>query len=169
MSNALATIDLIQDNVNMVSKAGKAYTCMVLTYTINGEQKEKKILDKYLRDHVKNNLRAGDLVRLGFGRTDTGFMNLAEITKVNPDEVAESMVEMSEPTPTKTSMQRRVETQFNNTDREIGMQVGNALTNASTLLAAGKMPEGMPLMEVAEHVLRIGNALKQKLMNGEFD
>lgn len=52
------------------------------------------------------------------------------------------------------------------TDNSIGMQVGNALTNASTLLASGAMKG--TLESVAVEVLKLGESLKARLTAGEF-
>lgn len=51
-------------------------------------------------------------------------------------------------------------------DNSIGMQVGNALTNAATLIAAGARKGD--LESVAEDVLRVGERLKAKLVAGDY-
>ncbi len=50
-------------------------------------------------------------------------------------------------------------------DNSIGMQVGNALTNAATLIAGGAKGT---LEEVAESVLFLGERLKARLVAGDF-
>lgn len=51
-------------------------------------------------------------------------------------------------------------------DKDIGMQVGNALTNACTILGMGASLEQVE--KTAESIIAIGNRLKNKLKSGEI-
>lgn len=159
MSNVLATITLIESQVNEVSKkTGRSYSFTNFHYNVGGVVQVKKILDRELRDIICNTFKQGDLVRLEISNVN-GFDNIVSIQK------AEGEV----PPPVATATAAPKASVHGSQDREIGMQVGNSLTNATTLLAHGHFPEGTTLEEAAVHVIKVGNSLRTRLQSGEFE
>ena len=157
MNKILATIGLIESHVNRVAKGtGKPYSATVLHYEVNGLQKEKVVLDQTMRDHIVNNFHSGDVVIISMEKNEKGYETIVGLQK---DDGSLPVNTQQTTTHTTTNTSRY-------SDSGVGMQVGNALTNAATLLAAGKTVG--TLEEVAVMVLETGERLKVRLTNGEF-
>lgn len=155
MNKILATIELIESHVNKVAKGtGKPYSATILHYVVNGEHKEKMVMDRTMRDHIVNNFHSGDTVVMTMEKNDKGYLDL--LSMEHDDGTATATVQ------TTTATSKQVGT----SDREVGMQVGNALTNAATLLASGIMTGSLEY--VAEEVIRTGERLKARLLAGEL-
>jgi len=155
MNKQIATIDLIEGTVNKVSKVNKPYSATVLHYTVNGERKEKMVIDRGMRDHITQNFYSGDTVVLSWDKNEKGYLDLVGVEK-------DDGTTKASPPVTNTTSHKQV----GSNDREVGMQVGNALTNAATLMAAGVVTG--TLIEVASMVIQTGEMLKAKLLAGEL-
>jgi hypothetical protein len=155
MNKQLATLTLIESHVNKAAKGtGKPYSATVLHYKVGDENKEKMIVDRNMRDHIVNNFHSGDTVVMTWEKNEKGYLDLVAMEQDNGSYKPEAT--------TSTSNTYRGSTN----DREIGMQVGNALTNATTLMASGQSKNS--LEETAEEIIRVGERLKAKMLAGEL-
>ena len=159
MNKTLATLDLIESHVNRVAKtSGKPYSATIVHYTVNGERKEKMVMDKKMRDHITQNFHSGDTVIMTWEENKAGYQDLVGMTHDDG-----SVQNTSEPTATKAATTRQV----GNNDREVGMQVGNALTNATNLMANNHPSVlGMDLYTAAMMVVSVGERMKKDMVGG---
>ncbi len=161
-SQAVVVLTALAHGVPVPKKDGGTYLATVLGYTgRDGQSKTKAIHSGILGQNAAltadlQAVKVGDTVSITSEKVGN-FLNVVSVKKVDPATL---------PTETKPA--------FTGTkggksfvDNSVGMQVGNALTNATNLIAAFPKNHDIDDLEViAEKILHIGERLKAKLVGG---
>lgn len=160
----IITIESVTHNVPKERrKDGGTYLASVLTYTDEGIPREQVFVNAFLdkapglRAKV-HAVEVGQQIELTLEKKGM-FWNVTDINAPG-----QAPVRAAAPRTTTTTSHGPTKAPF--TDNSIGMQVGNALTNAATLLAHGAAKG--TLESVAVDVLKLGESLKARLTAGEF-
>ena len=137
---------------------GGTYAAVVVMYRDNGELKEKAFAASYLKENLAmreqlKSLKEGVSVDIDLQKNAAGFWNIVAFKPAGTG--------VSTTTTTRGGGKTFV-------DNSVGMQVGNALTNASNLIASGKTKKGDTLKDVAEYVLTLGEELKANHAAGKY-
>ncbi len=156
----------VNDNAIIEGKKGK-YSGLEFKYVQNGEQKTKAIHSaffdkkKAMIDELKSCLE-GDTVEITV--EGAPFFGLAGVKRLD------ATAAVATPTPSVSTSKPPFKSGF--VDNSVGMQVGNALTNAATLIASGHITSKLHgeelLVSVAEQVLVAGELLKVRLIAGNY-
>lgn len=156
----------IQPSVAKQSKAGKAYQVFEIFGTTQYGPKSKAITLQTLQFNPALAAKLGQLQvgqSIEFIEQQNGaFKNVVDVVigpAVGISSVPASGGHTQDKTATKTYG-------YGSQDSQYGLQVGNALNNAATLLAA-KAVKG-DLKSAAEEILRLGEELKENLKAGKY-
>ena len=161
------TIIKIDIDVDLVKRDGGTYKGSALAYeNTKGDIYKKSIAEAALKftPELKGKLAKltpGEKVNLVMQKKGE-FTNLVDVVREG-----EALPAVDRPTNTATNTTSTVtRSTGTNTSSAVGMQVGNAISNA-TLLLAHKVANGT-LLEVATMVIQTGELLKAKLESGEL-
>ena len=152
----------VNPNATLVKKDGGTYKGLEFKYFAAGQPRTKGIHSSQLTRKADlvatlTSLAEGDTVELTLGEEP-----FFELLSVKP---ATGEVSAEQPESSTTFKKSFTKSTGSYVDNSTGMQVGNALTNATTLKAAG---DKRSLEEVAVAILVLGENLKARLAAGEF-
>ena len=157
------TVTQVDPNRAKVKRDGGTYQCFYIMGTKqDGSVSEQTVATSFLNNNavLLNQLNAVEVGKVfDFHLEKNGqFWNLTGVTPSGdiPTKAAPAAQKATAPLDNKSKY----------VDNSIGMQVGNALNNAATLLAA-KVVKGT-VETVAEDILRIGERLKKNLVAGKY-
>jgi hypothetical protein len=152
-------------NTNAIIQGKKGpYSGLEFKYVQNGEQKSKAIHNAFF-DKSKSlidaltSFSAGDTVEITVGGPPFFGLESAKKVEATSEELPQSSAATSE--------SKKSYTKSTFVDNSVGMQVGNALTNAATLMTT-KAYQGISFEDIAIDVLKLGESLKARLVAGEF-
>ncbi len=164
-------VQVVSVNENAVIQGKKGpYSGLEFKYVQNGEQKSKAIHNAFFERsavliEALKSFKEGDTIELTV--EGAPFFGMVSANKLGE---AGSVLEA--PRSTQTIHQSHTKSTF--VDNSIGMQVGNALTNASNIMASGQIVHKggeefyMYLALVASRILHLGEDLKAGLIAGKF-
>ena len=152
----------ISNDVAVPKKSGGTYQATVLEYMTDKGPRNTRIASFMLSKNEKlqksiSSLEVGSEATLSFDKNSSNFWDLVA---VNGEGEA---VQTSAPTTSKATVRTMPAPKD---DYALGMQVGNALNNATLLLSHGILED--TLENVARDVLRVGMMLKNQLAEGSI-
>ena len=162
MMERTVTVISVEQDFDAEKRDGSTYKATMLNYQDGQFAKQKAFANAFLAKAQPladklHALNSGDTITLVTEKNGM-FTNVVDII----NGATEEGTTFKKKSPVHTPFKKGNSFQ----DNSIGLQVGNALTNAATLMAHGKAKGS--LEEVAEMVLRTGENLKKRLSNGEF-
>lgn len=157
-------IDEVKHNFDRAKKDGGTYNCSLFAYYDNGKRWENATATKFLETNPDlkaqlNALEIGQEYVLTTEKNAAGFWNIESIVPNDGTVVAETKAPQAKTAAFSTAPKKSY------VDNSIGMQVGNALTNAVSLIASG---QSTGLEATAIEILKLGESLKIRLEAGEF-
>lgn len=150
----------VEFDIDKDKRDGGVYKATVFKYTDAGEEREIALASAFMKSQPillgeLQKLKAGQDVEITLEKRGM-YWNLTEVDGVAGNGESAAAPSSRSPAPRSTYV-----------DNSIGMQVGNALSNAALLLAHGQIKG--TLEEAARHVIQVGETLKAAIVAGEFE
>lgn len=135
------------------SKQGKTFTKNIF----ENEDEPSALLKEVQK------LKKGDNIKVTQAKNEAGYWNITGVEKVGKEEA-------ERPASKSNTFKHTGQKQHSFADNALGQQVGNALTNATTLIANQcSEVDGMSLLEATRHIIRVGEQIKDEIHKGTIN